>query len=129
MKKLIALILAIVMILTLAINTLAETYEEYASAHTRRMWVPEDLYNEDLLYDLDIEAITIYNLYPSTARVKVVDLYEDIVVFTDGFNDWIVEGAEDWVVGDLASLLMFDAFTGNTVEDDVILLAWYAGNI
>jgi len=124
MKKVIALILAIALVLTLSVSV-AETYEEYVIRHWGVTWLPEDSH---LVEDIDIESISIYNLYPSSARVVLVSLYEDIVVFDDGINQWILEGAEDWQVGDIASLLMFDSFTLD-VKDDVVILAWYAGEI
>ena len=128
MKKLIALILVIATILTLTVNTKGETYEEYVTYHKINMWLPEESH---VLYmdEIDLESISIYNLYPNTGRVVEVNRYEDIVIIFDGVNEWIIEGSEDWDEGDLVSLLMFNAFTGDTVEDDVIVLAWYAGNI
>jgi len=128
MKKAIALILVIVMVLTMAVSVSGESFQDYVTYHKTQMWLPEEshvLYEEEI----DLESISIYNLYPSTARVIEVNQYEDIVKLFDGINVWILEGSEDWEEGDLVSLLMFDAFTGGNVKDDMIVLAWYAGNI
>ena len=66
-------------------------------------------------------------LYPNTAIVVDLDAYEDLVFCVDGAgHEWIFEGVEDWMVGDLVSLLMFDNFT-EIVTDDVIMVAWYGG--
>ena len=67
------------------------------------------------------------NLYPNTAIVVVVDGYEDLVTCIDaGGREWTFYGAEDWMPGDLVSLLMFDNFT-EYVMDDVIMVAYYGG--
>ena len=67
------------------------------------------------------------NLYPNTAIVVALDGYEDLVICVDGAGvEWIFEGVEDWMVGDIVSLLMFDNFTEN-IRDDVIMVAYYGG--
>lgn len=69
------------------------------------------------------------NLYPNTAIVIALDSYEDIVICIDGAgHEWIFEGVEDWMIGDLVSLLMFDNFT-EIVTDDEIMVAWYGGHV
>lgn len=66
--------------------------------------------------------------YPRTAVVTDLDYDNDLVIITDwaGF-DWVMEGIEDWQVGDLVSLLMYDCGTPDTIFDDEIVMAYYGG--
>ena len=59
-------------------------------------------------------------IYPLTTKVLRVDRENDIVVCIDcNGNFWEFEGAEDWMEGDCATLLMNDCAT-ETIFDDVI---------
>ena len=73
-------------------------------------------------------AMDIDNLYPMTAVVTDFDFENDLVIVTDyeGF-DWIFEGIEDWQIGDICSMIMFDNNTYKYVEDDIIVKIVYAG--
>ena len=73
-------------------------------------------------------AMDIDNLYPMTAVVTDFDFENDLVIVTDyeGF-DWIFEGIEDWQIGDICSMIMFDNNTYEYVEDDIIVKIVYAG--
>lgn len=73
-------------------------------------------------------AMNIDNLYPMTAVVTDFDFDNDLVIVTDweGF-DWIFEGIEDWQIGDICSMIMFDNNTYEYVEDDIIVKIVYAG--
>lgn len=65
-------------------------------------------------------------IYPLTARVYAVDHDADtVVVETCTGILFAFDGAEDWMVGDCASLLMDDNGT-TSVLDDCILSARYA---
>lgn len=66
--------------------------------------------------------------YPRTAVVTDLDYDNDLVIITDWAGlDWMMEGIEDWQVGDLVSLLMYDCGTPDTIFDDKIVMAYYGG--
>lgn len=66
--------------------------------------------------------------YPRTAVVTDLDYDNDLVIITDLAGlDWVMEGIEDWQVGDLVSLLMYDNNTPDTIFDDEIVMAYYGG--
>lgn len=81
-----------------------------------------------LLVCFSASAMDIDNLYPMTAVVTDFDFENDLVIVTDyeGF-DWIFEGIEDWQIGDICSMIMFDNNTYEYVEDDIIVKIVYAG--
>lgn len=65
--------------------------------------------------------------YALAAVVRDVNVNTDTVYASDGAgNLWAFRGAEDWLVGDLAGLLMDDRGTPE-IADDVILSARYSG--
>ncbi len=67
--------------------------------------------------------------YPNTAVVVEINRYEDIVICVDyAGNEWIFEEVEDWMVGDIVSLMMFDNFT-ESIRDDIIIIAYYGGYV
>ena len=70
-----------------------------------------------------------HSVYPLTVQIVELDHNADIVVCVDGTgNCWEFYGVEDWQVGDFASLLMDNNGTTETAYDDVITMAYYAGN-
>ena len=69
-----------------------------------------------------------HEVYPLTAQIVELDRNADVVVCIDGTgNSWAFYGVEDWQVGDFASLLMDNNGTTETIYDDVIIMAHYAG--
>jgi hypothetical protein len=69
-----------------------------------------------------------HSVYPLTVRVVELDHDADVVVCVDGAgNGWEFYGVEDWQIGDFASLLMDNNGTTETIYDDVITMARYAG--
>ena len=69
-----------------------------------------------------------HSVYPLTVQVVELDRENDIVTCADGAgNGWEFYGVEDWQVGDFASLLMDDNGTTETIYDDIVLMARYAG--
>ena len=69
-----------------------------------------------------------HSVYPLTAQVVEVNQENDLVACVDGAgNVWEFYGAEDWQMGDFASLLMDDNGTPETIYDDIITMAQYAG--
>ena len=70
-----------------------------------------------------------HSVYPLTVQIVELDHNANVVVCVDGIgNCWEFYGVEDWQVGDFASLLMDNNGTTETVYDDVITMACYAGN-
>lgn len=65
--------------------------------------------------------------YPSTMIVEHLDYSNDTVVLRDsvGFI-WEFNGTEDWVIGDVASVLLYDNGT-DVVFDDEICRVYYSG--
>lgn len=65
------------------------------------------------------------NRYPETARV--VEIYDDtVVVETSTGNIFEFFGAEDWFVGDIASMIIDSCGTAE-VNDDIIITVKYSG--
>ncbi len=70
---------------------------------------------------------SIETLYPKTFTVSAVDPDNDMVFLTDfNNNEWVIEGVEDWMEGDVASAVMSDNGTP-VIYDDVILDIRYSG--
>ncbi len=70
---------------------------------------------------------TIEDVYAITTVVVELDNSEDTVTCQDfNGNLWVFYGVEDWMVGDVATLMMWDAET-STIYDDEILHAYYSG--
>lgn len=67
------------------------------------------------------------HFYAKSAVVTEVNYSADVVTCED-FNGflWQFEGCEDWLEGDIASMVMFDNGT-TSIYDDVILSALYTG--
>lgn len=67
------------------------------------------------------------NYYALTAIISDVDKAADVIEATDhNGNVWTWEGCEDWEVGDVGSLLMYDNNTA-LIQDDIIIKAHYSG--
>ena len=65
--------------------------------------------------------------YALTTQVVQVDYENDLVVCEDfNGNLWEFEGTEDWMYGDIASLVMNDMGTPE-IYDDEIVSARYSG--
>lgn len=89
MTKLIALINALIAMLTAFVGTLAEPIDE--------------------------------NLYALTTQVVQVDYKNDVVVCQDFNGDlWEFEGCEDWLYGDIASMVMNDKGTPVKYDDEIV---------
>ena len=60
-------------------------------------------------------------LYPSTAIVVSVDRENDVVTCVDGNGEkWEFTEADDWLVGDLVSMLMNDKGTPSIYDDEIV---------
>lgn len=107
MKKVIAMIAITVAILALAVLACS------ADLH-REAYLDEVLNNSKS------------NLYALTAVVAEVDRNNDTVTCEDyNGNLWVFDGAEDWEVGDCASLLMNSNGTAK-IRDDAVEGAKYS---
>lgn len=70
----------------------------------------------------------VITLYARTAKITEVDYGTDTVTLVDGAGRlWSFTGCEDYAVDDFVSLLMSDAGTPESILDDVIVSACYAG--
>ena len=77
-----------------------------------------------LAYATDYEITDLYAL-----TTMVVEVNDDCIVCLDFTgNEWEFEDTEDWLTGDIASLLMWNNGT-NIIEDDVIIQAFYCGYV
>ena len=89
MTKLIALINALIAMLTAFVGTLSKPADE--------------------------------NLYALTTQVVQVDYENDVVVCQDFNGDlWEFEGCEDWLYGDIASMVMNDKGTPEKYDDEIV---------
>lgn len=71
----------------------------------------------------------ISGLYAESAIVVDLDYDKDVVTFANkqGFT-WKYSGCEDWGIGDVADMVMWDKGTTNII-DDMILLAHSSGDV
>lgn len=67
-------------------------------------------------------------IYPKDAIVTEVNMTDDtfVVIDFDG-DEWIVEGAEDWIEGDRVALIMYNNMTTESIYDDIVLTVDYEG--
>ena len=67
-------------------------------------------------------------IYAKTTVVIEVNYEDDVVVVADMMKrEWSFSGTEDWIEGDIASLLMSNNGTTDTCYDDIVLDARYDG--
>lgn len=68
-------------------------------------------------------------IYPLTTYVVELDKANDIVICKDfNGNLYAFQGIEDWLIGDICSMIMSDNGT-ETITDDKILFVKYDGYI
>jgi hypothetical protein len=68
------------------------------------------------------------NLYPNTAVVTAIDYNTDFFeVSTSTGISYTLKGVEDWEVGDLASLLMYDIGGDGDITNDLVIELRYTG--
>lgn len=69
------------------------------------------------------------HIYPACGVVVRLDYTADIVTVEDVTgHEWTFYGCEDWCLGDVAALLMYDNST-QSITDDEIMTAHYAGTV
>ena len=66
-------------------------------------------------------------IYPHTAQVTEIKGNELTLIDCAGRPYTCTTEYNDWMVGDLASLIMSDNGTSETVMDDIVIHAEYAG--
>ena len=73
---------------------------------------------------------TNHHQYPMAVWVYAVDDVRDTVTFVDGRGEmWEIDGAEDWMAGDVAAMLMDDNGTEEYILDDIVVEVLYGFNI
>lgn len=61
------------------------------------------------------------NVYAKTAIVTEIDRKNDLVTVLDGVGyEWQFYGVEDWMIGDYASMVMYDNKTESIFDDSII---------
>lgn len=107
MTKLIALINALIAMLTAFVGTLTAPADENLA-----------------------QPVT-ENIYALTTQVVQVDYENDVVVCQDFNGDlWVFEGCEDWLYGDIASMVMNDKGTPIKYDDEIVSVrygGWFDG--
>ena len=74
-----------------------------------------------------VASVSYADIYPTTVIVRELDFDNDLVICEDcEGNEWILEGIDDWGIGDMISMIMDDMDT-YTIEDDEILMVRYSG--
>ena len=64
--------------------------------------------------------------YPRVAVVSAIDKDTDTVTVTDSVGYmWDFEGIEDWMIGDVVAMTMYDNCTEDIILDDEILKVHY----
>lgn len=65
------------------------------------------------------------NYYPDTMIVSDLDYEKDLVTLADATgNIWTFAGCEDWMIGDLAALIMDDMGTENIFDDQIVSIKY-----
>lgn len=73
-------------------------------------------------------ASAISEFYPRCAMVTEIDETEDLVTVEDFAGViWQFYGVEDFIVGDLVAMLLWDCGTPDSIFDDEIIDAVYGG--
>ena len=68
-------------------------------------------------------------VYPLTAVVVEVNYKEDYILCVDYTgNEWAIDGAEDWMIGDVVAMIMDECGT-DEIFDDAIVDSAYCGCI
>ena len=77
---------------------------------------------------LVFSAGAVSEFYPRCAVVTSIDEVEDLVTVEDFAGVvWSFYGVEDFIVGDLVAMLLWDCGTPDTIFDDEVIDAVYGG--
>ena len=109
-----------------AAGTAANTAElEALRAENARLSAELDTVNAE---NAALLAETVDNFYTRTGLVVDLDYAADIVTVLDGVGaSWQFSGCEDYCTGDLVEMLMQKAGDPESIFDDVVYSASYAG--
>ena len=70
------------------------------------------------------------HFYSRVAYVEGFAPESDRVVFVDTLGHyWIMDGIEDWMAGDMASLIMYDSGTDKIFDDQIIRVTYQGSRI
>lgn len=63
--------------------------------------------------------------YPKIGYVVYVDETADLILIEDpaGYR-WIWDGAEDWIEGDICSMIMYNNNTSNIKDDEIVSIRY-----
>jgi hypothetical protein len=65
--------------------------------------------------------------YPLCGVVVEINYDEDLFYVVDGAGiEWVLTECDDWQIGDLVGMIMFDNYTA-TIYDDIIVEYRYCG--
>lgn len=68
------------------------------------------------------------NVYPNTAIITSIDYATDSFTISTSTNiSYTLKGVEDWEIGDLASLLMYDIGADGDITNDLVIELRYTG--
>ncbi len=82
-----------------------------------------------LLVALMVCGVASAEIYPKALYVVEVNHEEDVITLGDGNGElWVWEGAEDWMVGDVAGAIVEDNNTRCIYDDELVTLR-YCGYI
>ena len=74
-------------------------------------------------------AYAINGLYPLCGIVTEIDYENDVFYVVDGGGtEWILTECEDWQLGDIVSMIMFNNGT-EYIFDDIVIDYRYGGNV
>lgn len=60
-------------------------------------------------------------LYPNSGYIVYTDYENDLILIEDTSGmRWLYEGAEDWMEGDMCSLIMNNNGTENITDDEIV---------
>ena len=80
-----------------------------------------------VLVMLMVSGMANAEMYPQVMLIVEADREEDIIILEDfNGNQWVWEGVEDWMVGDVVAVLMDDNNTKD-ITDDVMMELKYCG--
>lgn len=64
-------------------------------------------------------------IYPKSAIVTEVNYHDDYIVLLDlNGDEWLYDGAEDWLVGDFVAMMMWNNDTLDIYDDEIISIRY-----
>lgn len=85
-----------------------------------------------MMFVVGFLAVYTYSNHTYSTTMVVVAIDDDSMGLADFNGDmWVVEGVEDWQIGDFATVTMYDKFTDSIYDDEIIKMrysGWLDGN-